>query len=66
MVTYKVNYETIVKATIYDLDRKEIRILQDGPLASGNHPFLWDGKDSLGTVVPESTSRVRLSRETNQ
>lgn len=52
IINFKVNYETSVKATIYDLDRKVISILHDGPLSSGNHPFIWDGKDSLGTLVP--------------
>jgi outer membrane protein assembly factor BamB len=51
-ISFQVNYETSVKAIIYDLDRKEISILQDGPLTIGNHPFVWDGKDSLGTEAP--------------
>lgn len=51
-ISFQVHYETSVKANIYDFDRKEIRILHDGPLASGNHPFVWDGKDSLGTEAP--------------
>ena len=52
IISFQMNFETSVKATIYDLDRKEISILQDGPLTSGDHSFAWDGKDSLGTVVP--------------
>ena len=51
-ISFQVNYETSVKATIYDLERNEISILQDGPLTTGDHSYEWDGKDSLGTLLP--------------
>ncbi len=51
-ITMQVNYKTHVVASVYDLDRNKVRVLQDGLLTGGKHSVIWDGKDSLGNKVP--------------
>jgi len=51
-IRFQVNYETMVRAVLYGFEDNEIQVLHNGPLASGNHSFVWDGKDSLANQVP--------------
>ncbi len=37
---------------VYDLLGRQVAVLFQGELSSGNHSFVWDGKDSNGNVLP--------------
>lgn len=61
IISFQVNYETSANVTLYDLERNEISILHDGPISIGSHSFLWDGKDSLGTLLPAGYYLIEAS-----
>jgi aminopeptidase N len=37
-----------VKLTIYEINGRRVKVLQDGQLNAGNHDFFWDGKTEDG------------------
>lgn len=43
--------QTMVKLFIYDIQGKEVKTLINDYLQSGNHEFLWDGRNEFGNSV---------------
>ena len=42
---------TQVSLTVYDVLGQQVREVWDGPLATGSHQFVWDGRDEEGKAV---------------
>ncbi len=50
-----------VSATIRDDSGKAVRVVDLGKQGKGDHSFVWDGKNSLDTVVPDGTYSITIS-----
>lgn len=50
-----------VQLALYDASGRRIRILQDGPLAGGEHLLRWDGRDQGGQAAGSGIYFLRLS-----
>ena len=46
---------------ILDVAGRTLRVLHDGPLAAGIHPFAWDLRDDAGSAVPAGIYFVRAT-----
>jgi hypothetical protein len=44
--------ESGVRLDVFSVSGERVRALFDGPLASGAHEIVWDGRDDRGSVVP--------------
>ena len=53
--------ETDASVRIYDVAGRCIRVLAEGRLPRGSHPFFWTGKDTHGRRVAPGLYLVRLS-----
>lgn len=50
-----------VTASMVDRDGKAVKTFaEDRFLSKGTHPFLWDGRDDAGLVVPDGSYRLRV------
>ena len=49
-----------VTVSIHDLLGRLVTTLVDGPVAAGEHPVHWDGRDAAGREVASGTYLVRL------
>lgn len=54
---------TNVFANIFDKDGNIVRTIELGAQASGEHEYVWDGKDWKGEALPEGTYYVALAAE---
>jgi len=59
-IEFYIPNESFVKLSIFNLMGEEIRILQDGILAKGNHRIVWDGKDKKNRLVPSGVYFYKL------
>lgn len=50
-----------VRAAVYDMLGKKVKILYNGFLSAGHHHLHWDGCDDSGTPVPSGVYICRLS-----
>jgi flagellar hook assembly protein FlgD len=50
-----------VRAAVYDMLGKKVKILYNGFLSAGHHHLHWDGCDNSGTPVPSGVYICRLS-----
>lgn len=44
--------EGVVRVAVYDVNGREISVLEDGFRSAGPHGIRWDGRDRLGKQVP--------------
>ncbi len=51
---------------IYNLAGQRVRTLVDGKQAAGNHTITWDGRDSVGRVMPSGVYFSRILRPAGQ
>jgi hypothetical protein len=49
-----------VTLSIFNIARRQVRSLIDGPKAAGYHSVLWDGKDDLGNEVASGVYLYRI------
>lgn len=47
-----------VRAVVYDLAGRRVRVLHDGPLPAGRHALRWDGRADGGAPVASGSYRV--------
>jgi len=52
-----------VSLRIYDVTGRLVRELADGPLPTGPHTRVWQGRDDSGRPVPSGAYYVRLVTE---
>jgi flagellar hook assembly protein FlgD len=45
---------------VYDAGGRRVRALAEGPVGSGRHSLLWDGRDGAGTTASPGVYFVRL------
>lgn len=50
-ISFQLQEKTYVNISIIDLSGKKINTIIEGEIHSGNHEFIWDGKDRFGSVV---------------
>ena len=62
-VTFSLDRDQVVTLSIYDISGRCLRTLINGPLLSGVHRVVWDGKDNLGTPVASGMYFCRLEKE---
>jgi hypothetical protein len=48
-----------VRAVVFDLQGRQVRVLEDGDRWPGEHQFTWDGRDADGRQVPAGLYFVR-------
>lgn len=44
--------EGVVRVAVYDVNGREVAVLEDGFRSAGQHGIHWDGRDNLGRKVP--------------
>lgn len=54
-ISFNVGSKSQVKLGIYDVAGHLVRVLNDGPLAAGEHTLNWDGRDGSGRALPSGT-----------
>ena len=63
-IRYTLAEDAPVRLTIYAVDGRLVRRLQDGGREAGEHRVVWDGLDSSGRAVPSGTYLYRLEAGT--
>ncbi len=51
---------TAVRLEVLDLSGRRLRTLHNGPLASGEHAFRWDGRSERGGGAPSGRYQIQL------
>jgi len=51
----------LVTVTVHDLAGRNVRLLHKGPLATGDHHWVWDGREVSGTRVAAGVYLVRAN-----
>ena len=59
-ISYTLDAAQSVRLTIYAVDGRLVRRLQDGSREAGEHRVVWDGLDGGGRAVPSGTYLYRL------
>lgn len=52
-----------LRLAIYALDGRQVRLLQDGPLAAGAHELQWDGRDQSARTLAAGLYFCRLETD---
>ena len=60
-IRYDLPSTTKVKVSIFSVDGKLVRILQDwSPMMAGSHELAWDGRDAQGRAVTSGVYYCRV------
>ena len=51
----------LVTVTVHDLAGRNVRVLHNGPLATGDHHWVWDGRGASGTRAAAGIYLVRAN-----
>jgi len=51
----------LVTVTVHDLAGRNVRVLHNGPLATGDHHWVWDGREASGTRAAAGIYLVRAN-----
>ncbi len=57
---FTLNVGAIASLGLYSVDGHLVRILHEGPPASGSHEFDWDGRLESGTIAPSGSYFLKL------
>jgi flagellar hook assembly protein FlgD len=49
-----------VRVTVHDIAGRRLASLHDGPLDSGAHRFVWEGRDGHGRSAPSGVYLIRV------
>jgi len=64
-ISFDIGTSNDIELSIYDVNGREINNLFSGFLDAGNHNFVWDGKNNLGSKVSSGTYIYRLRSKNN-
>lgn len=53
-----------VSLRVFDVEGRQVRVLAEGPYATGEHTVTWDGKNDAGQTVPSGVYFYRLAGDT--
>jgi hypothetical protein len=59
-LAFQLSRATTVRAEVYDVAGRRLRVLADGPLDAGQHEVGWDGRDAAGGRVSSGMYFYRL------
>jgi FlgD Ig-like domain len=59
-IPYTLQQTAHVKITVYDITGREIKDIEDGVFAGGDHSVTWNSTDNAGVLVPSGIYFVRL------
>jgi len=60
VIPFRTAYSVTVRLTIENIDGEEIRVLVEGHLPSGQHHFIWDGRDDQWVHQPSGRYTAHL------
>lgn len=60
-ITFRLDRNAEVRAEVFDVSGRRVRVLHDGPLASGRRELRWDGRDATGRPVANGIYLFRLT-----
>lgn len=60
-LTFSTSARTNVRLTVHDVSGREVAVLLDGILGTGEHAVSWDGRGSSGHRLPAGVYLARLS-----
>jgi flagellar hook assembly protein FlgD len=52
-----------VRATVHDLQGREVRVIAEQRYAAGEHVLAWDGRTERETLAPSGVYFVRVQRD---
>jgi flagellar hook assembly protein FlgD len=58
--------EKEVELTVYDAQGRRVRVLANGPRATGLHEAIWNGRDDKGRPSPSGVYFYRLTRDSGE
>jgi len=59
-IAFSLGAETRIELAIFDLQGHQLRVLESGVRAAGEHRVIWDGRDAAGHDLPSGTYFYRL------
>jgi len=59
-ISYELAADMPVRLSVYALDGRRVRVLEDGHRATGPHVVVWDGLDGGGKALPSGIYLYRL------
>ncbi len=66
VVAFDLPQPSLVRAALYDVSGRLVRILVDEPLAAGKYQRAWDRRDRSGATVPSGIYFLRLDAGAHQ
>ncbi len=66
VVAFDLAQPSMVRAALYDVTGRLVRVLADEPLPAGKHQRAWDRRNSSGRPVPSGIYFLRLDAGANQ
>lgn len=66
MVKFDIPAPSLVRAALYDVTGRLVRIVADEPLPAGQHQLAWDRRNSSGESVPSGIYFLRLDAGAHQ
>jgi hypothetical protein len=60
VIPFRTVYPVAVRLTIENIDGEEIRVLLEGNFPSGQHQWIWDGRDGQGVHQPSGRYTAHL------
>ncbi|MBL8025835.1 MAG: T9SS type A sorting domain-containing protein [Fibrobacteres bacterium] len=62
-ISVNLENNTKISLSVYDLAGRQIQRIASGNFRSGNHTFIWNSRNSKGTLVPPGTYIYRLNAD---
>ncbi len=59
-IAFTLTQDASVRAAVYDLQGRRVRVLHDGHLSAGSHQVSWDSRDDQGRVRATGTYLLRI------
>ncbi len=59
-IKFTLNVGAIASLEVYSVDGHLVRLIHEGPLASGSHEFDWDGRLENGAIAPSGSYFYKL------
>ena len=60
-ITFSMNYSSMIKLEVFDLDGRKVRTLAEGIYLAGNTQVGWDGSNDRGNKVPSGVYLYRIT-----
>lgn len=65
-IVLSVYTEVDVRASIFDLTGKDVYLVHNGKLTTGDHEFIWSGCNSDGDIVPSGVYLLQIETNDSQ